>query len=149
MRQLWKNAIMKGSFKILSPDEVKRRLTPLFEERGLKLVILFGSTAVGKMHGQSDIDLGFLCDDDVDIIALTRKVTGLLNTDNVDVVDLKRASPLLKFSAARNCKILFEGRPGIFSEFLSLAFRRFVDTKKLRDAQHTVIRDFLRERGLR
>ena len=141
--------LMKNTFKILSPDEIKRRLAPLFDEKGLKLVILFGSAAAGKMHGRSDIDLGFLYADDVDILALTRKVIRLLKTDNVDVVDLKRASPLLKFSAARNCRILFERTPGVFNEFLSLAFRRFVDTKKLRDAQHSVIRDFLRERGLR
>lgn len=139
---------MKETFKILSPDEIKGRLTPLFDERGLRLVILFGSLVTGKMHGRSDIDLGFLYEEDVDILALTRRVTGLLKADNVDVVDLRRASPLLKFSAARNCRILFEGTPGVFSEFLSLAFRRFVDTKKLRDAQHSVVRDFLRERGL-
>jgi len=139
---------MKDDLVNLTPDEIKRRLGPLFNESGLELVILFGSVAVGKVHGRSDIDLGFLYGHDVNILDLTGKVTGLLGTDKVDVVDLRRASPLLRFSAARNCVVLFERVPGTFSKFLSLAFRRFVDTKKLRNAQRSVIRDFLHERGL-
>lgn len=133
---------------IIPPDEIKRRLTPLFQEGGLKLVLLFGSSVTGKRHSRSDIDVGFLYKDKADTLALTQRVIRLLKTDNVDVVDLKRASPLLKFSAVRNCRVLFEAAPGLFSEFSSLAFRRFVDTKKLRDAQRSVIRGFLHERGL-
>jgi len=134
--------------KIILPDEIKRRLTPLFPEKGLQLVLLFGSSVTGNRHSHSDIDLGFLFDDEVDILALTNKVIRLLKTDNVDVVDLKKASPLLKFSASRSSEVLFEKTPSLFNAFSSLAFRRYVDTKKLRDAQHSVVMDFLHERGL-
>ncbi len=139
---------MRDTYKIISPDEIKRRLTPVFSENGLKLVLLFGSSVTGNVHRQSDIDLGFLFEGNVDILALTNKVIRLLKTDRVDVVDLKRASPLLKFSASRSCKVLFEKTPGLYNAFSSLAFRRYVDTKKLRDAQHSVVMDFLHERGL-
>jgi len=145
---LWKNAPMLDSYKIILPDEIKRRLTPLFREKGLKLVLLFGSSVTGNRHSRSDIDLGFLFDGELDILTLTNKVIRLLKTDKVDVVDLKRASPLLKFSASRNSEILFEKTPGLYNAFSSLAFRRYVDTKKLRDAQHSVVLDFLHERGL-
>jgi len=134
--------------KIILPDEIKRRLTPLFPEKGLQLVLLFGSSVTGNRHSHSDIDLGFLFDGEVDILALTNKVIRLLKTDNVDVVDLKKASPLLKFSASRSSEVLFEKTPGLYNAFSSLAFRRYVDTKKLRDAQHSVVMDFLHERGL-
>jgi len=134
--------------KIILPDEIKRRLTPLFRENGLKLVLLFGSSVTGNRHRQSDIDVGFFFDGEVDIFALTNKVIRLLKTDKVDVVDLKKASLLLKFSASRSSVVLFEKTPGLFNAFSSLAFRRYVDTKKLRDAQHSVVMDFLHERGL-
>lgn len=134
--------------KIILPDEIKRRLTAIFSERGLKLVLLFGSSVTGKRHRQSDIDVGFLFDGEVDILALTNKVIRLLKTDKVDVVDLKKASPLLKFAASRSSVVLFEKTPGLYNAFSSLAFRRYVDTKKLRDAQHSVVMDFLHERGL-
>lgn len=129
-------------------EEIRDRLSPLFKNEGIKLVLLFGSVVSGKVHKQSDIDLAFLFDKPVDILALTNKVIRLLRTDNVDVVDLKRASPLLKFSVAENGRLLYEKSPGIFAEFYSLAFRMYVDTKKLRIAQTISVRKFLESRGL-
>jgi len=140
---------MRATCKIITPREIRRRLSPMFSEKGLELVLLFGSIVTGKVHRRSDIDLGFLFEGEVDILALTNKVIRLLKSDRVDVVDLQKASPLLKFSAVKRSEVLFEKRPGIFSVFSSLAFRRFVDTKKLRDAQHSAVLDFLHERGLR
>ncbi len=132
----------------LTIEEIRDRLSPLFNDEGIKLVLLFGSVVSGKVHKQSDIDLAFLFDKPMDILALTNKVIRLLHTDNVDVVDLKRASPLLKFSVARNGRLLYEKSPGIFTEFYSLAFRMYVDTKKLRIAQTISVRKFLESRGL-
>jgi len=129
-------------------EQIKNNLTPLFNEEGLQLVLLFGSVALGREYRKSDIDLGFLFDRPIDILALTNRVIQLLRTDKVDVVDLRRASPLLKFSAIRQGKILFEKTPGLFDAFKSLIFRIYVDTKKLRDAQEKAIQNFLGERGL-
>ena len=128
--------------------EIKGRLAPLFNEEGLRLVLLFGSVASGKDYKESDIDLGFLFDRPIDILALTNQVIQLLRTDRVDVVDLSRASPLLKYSAIRQGKVLFEQTPGLFNIFQSLTTRIYVDTKKLRDAQEKAIHNFLGERGL-
>jgi uncharacterized protein len=135
--------------KILSVEEIKIRLAPLFEDKELQIAFLFGSTASGRVRKQqSDIDLAFLFDKPVDILALTNRVIRLLHFNDVDVVDLRYASPLLRFSVAKNGKLLFERSPGLFHEFVSLAFRRYVDTKKLRDAQTKAIEHFLEERGL-
>ena len=130
-------------------NEIKERLTSLYEEKGLQFVLLFGSTTSGKVSEQSDIDLAFLYDEPVDILALTNRVIQLLHTDRIDVVDLRHASPLLQFSAARQGKLLYERSPGLFHSFFSLAFRRYVDTKKIREAQGKAIEHFLQEKGLR
>jgi predicted nucleotidyltransferase len=139
---------MRNSDKIPSIDEIKERLRPLFKEEELELILLFGSVASRISHKKSDIDLAFLFDKPLDILALTNKVIKLLHTDNVDVVDLKRANPLLKFSIAKNGKLLYERSPGLFNEFYSFAFRRYIDTKKLRSAQGETIKNFLEEKGL-
>ncbi len=129
--------------------EIRERLTPLFQDEGLQFVLLFGSIASGKGNKQSDTDLGFLFDKPVDIVDLTNKIIRLLHFDDVDVVDLRRASPTLKFFAAKYGKVLFERSPGLFHEFYSLTFRRYIDTKKIRDAQSRTIQHFLEEKGLR
>jgi len=128
--------------------EIKNRLSPLFNDEGLRLVLLFGSVASGKECQESDIDLGFLFDRPLDILGLTNRVIQLLRTDRVDVIDLRRASPLLKYSVIRQGEALFEQTPGLFNIFQSLTFRIYVDAKKLRDAQEKAIHNFLEERGL-
>jgi predicted nucleotidyltransferase len=132
----------------LSLTEIKQRLTPLFHEPGLQIVLLFGSRVSGRVHSGSDIDLGILFDSPVDLVRMTSRVTGLLHTERVDLVDLRRASPLLTFSAARQSDLLYERSAGLFNQFFSLSFRRYIDTKKLRDAQKKIIQNFLKEKGL-
>jgi predicted nucleotidyltransferase len=134
--------------KIPSIEEIRERLIPLFEEEGLQLILVFGSVVTGTTHEKSDIDLAFLFDRPVDIVSLTNRVIRLLHTDHVDVIDLKHASPLLKFSAVDKGRLIYEKSPGLFNEFCSLAFRMYVDTKKLRDARARTIKYFLETRGL-
>jgi uncharacterized protein len=140
---------MRGSNKSYSIAEIREKLSPLFQDRTLQVALLFGSVASGRNRRQSDIDLGFLFEGAVDILDLTNQVIRLLQTDCVDVVDLRRASPLLKFSAAKEGKILHERSPGLFNAFYSLALRRYIDTKKIRDAQRVTLNHFLEEKGLR
>jgi len=110
--------------------------------------LLFGSRVSGRVHSGSDIDLGVLFDSPVDLVGITNRVTALLRTDRVDLVDLRRASPLLAFSAARQSILLYEKSAGLFNQFYSLSFRRYIDTKKLRDAKKKTIQNFLKEKGL-
>ena len=135
--------------KAYSTNEIKEKLSSLFKEEALQIVLLFGSQSSGQVHPESDIDLGFLYDEPVDLLDLTNKVIQLLHKDRVDVVDLRRANPLLCYSAVRQGKLLFERSPGLFNSFFSLSFRRYVDTKKLRDARQRAIDNFLQARGRR
>lgn len=139
---------MAKSIKIPTIDEIRENLAPLFLDKGLRFVLLFGSSATGKVHRHSDIDLAFSFDRDIDILALTNDVIRLLHNDNVDVIDLRYVSPLLKFSAARNGRLLYERSQGEFNVFFSLAFRRYIDTKKLRALQAAAIKQFLETRGI-
>ena len=133
------------SMKPFTEKEIKSKLSPLFKGKGLRLAILFGSAVSGKAHSNSDIDIAFLFEKPVAILELTNTVIRLLH---VDVIDLRKASPLLKFSAVKKGKLLFEKTPGIFNEFYSLAFRMYVDTQKLRDGHAIFIKNYLKEEGV-
>ena len=58
----------------ISIGEIKKGLSPLFNDEGLRLVLLFGSAVSGKIHKKSDIDFAFLFDKPVDILSLTNRV---------------------------------------------------------------------------
>jgi predicted nucleotidyltransferase len=138
---------MQETAKAYSIGEMKERIAPLFEDESLQLVLLFGSVVTGATHKKSDIDLAFLFDGPVNILAFTNRVIRLLHCDNVDVIDLRHASPLLRFSAVQKGRLLYEKSPGVFNEFCSLAFRMYVDSKKLRDGHAEVIKGFLQTRA--
>ncbi len=70
-----------------------------------------------------------------------------LGVQSVDVSDLSRAEPLLLMLVAREGVPLYEENPGDFACFVSLAARRFADTRKFREMERREIHDFLaRER---
>lgn len=135
--------------RLKSIEEIRKGLEPLFAEEGTELVMLFGSAASGAVHPRSDIDIAVLCQKPIDILSLTNRVIRLLGTDQVDVVDLRRAAPLIRFLVAKRGRILFEKRNGVFGSFYSLAFRMYIDSGKLRQAQKVAIQQYLETRSVR
>ncbi|MBC3194244.1 nucleotidyltransferase domain-containing protein [Pseudonocardia sp. C8] len=67
---------------------------------GLDLLLLHGSRSRGEAHPGSDWDLGYL--GEVDPARLLDAVASALGTNRVDLVDLARATALLRFEAARD-----------------------------------------------
>ena len=111
------------------------------------LIVLFGSAASGRARPRSDVDVAVLNRGAADLDVLFLALAPKLKTDRLDLVDLRRAGPLLAFEVARSGLVLFERSPGVFRQFQSLASRRYADTKKLRIAQQRSIQVFLaRER---
>lgn len=127
---------------------IRDQLRPLFNRADLQMVLLFGSHAVGEARHDSDIDLALLGDRPLDLVSLTTEMIRLLKQSRVDLVDLRRASPLLLMEVVRKGILLYERTPGSYLEFCSLAVRRYIDTKKLREARKTAIERFLEQRGL-
>ncbi|MGH9387264.1 MAG: type VII toxin-antitoxin system MntA family adenylyltransferase antitoxin [Vicinamibacterales bacterium] len=109
----------------------------------LQLIVLFGSTARGRAGTQSDVDVAVSTDATADLDALYLALAPAFRTDRLDIVNLRRAGPLLAFDIARSGVVLFERSPGIYRQFQSLAQRKYADTKKLRDAQRRAIQVFL------
>ncbi len=75
---------------------------------GLHLLILFGSRGRGDAADHSDWDLGYLGTEDMDVSALLGVLVTTLRTNMVDLVDLHRASGLLRYRAARDGHAVFE-----------------------------------------
>lgn len=87
------------------------------EHPGLRLLVLIGSRATGQEHAGSDWDLGVLGGASLDVAALWSDAARVLGTDAVDVVDLGRASAVLRRDAAASGRPLFEREPGTFVAF--------------------------------
>ena len=115
----------------------------LGQHLGARLIVLFGSVARGEGAAE-DLDIGILAPGPLDIVAVTNDLTQSLQTQAVDVTDLGRADPVLLALVARDGISLFENEPGVFARFVSVATRRFADTKKFRDTQADALRHITR-----
>ncbi len=84
---------------------------------GLELLLLFGSRARADAHARSDWDFGYVAADGFDAAALLAAVVETVGSDRVDLVDLRHASGLLRFRAARDGKVVYEARPRLAEQF--------------------------------
>jgi len=127
----------------VSIDAVREVVGLVAREEGLRLVVLFGSTARGEKRAE-DLDLALLGSGPLDLVDLTNRLIQAIGVQEIDLVDLRRADSLLMMLVARDGIPLFEEPPGEFTRFWSLAARRYADTRKFREAERESIRDFVR-----
>lgn len=110
------------------------------EHPQLQVLLVHGSRATGTAHDRSDWDLGYLADDGLDHLGLLAAVTRMLGTDDVDLVDLRRASALLRFEAGRDGHLVHERSPGDHLDFVLEATRFWCDAEPvIRRAQAAVL----------
>lgn len=132
----------------VSPDDLRRAAAAVGCDTAARLILLFGSAARvpergPPPRGPEDLDLGVLHDTTPDLVDLTNRFIRALRIQAVDVTDLRRADPLLLMLAARDGVPLYERDPGEFSRFVSLAARRYADTRKFRVSERDEVRDFV------
>lgn len=128
-------------------DQLQEAVTTVCVEIGARLALLFGSAARQEERAAEDLDIGILAGEPFDTVDVTNRLIRRLSIQHVDVVDLSRADPLLLALAARDGVLLYEASPGELARFVSLASRRYADTRKFREAEREEVRDFLSGRA--
>ena len=78
---------------------------------------MFGSRARSGAQPGSDWDLGYLAQAGLDLPALLGAVVEIVGCDRVDLVDLGRASGLLRYRAARDGQVVYEAHPRLAERF--------------------------------
>jgi predicted nucleotidyltransferase len=115
------------------------------EAKGLELLVLYGSHARGDAHPGSDWDFGYLAGPAFDPDDLLARLVLRLGTDEVDLVDLSRASALLRYRAAAEGRPLFESAPDRFERFWFEAVSFWCDMGPIiREAYEGILEDLKR-----
>lgn len=118
----------------------QHQLYQLADQFGLSLVLLFGSQAQGRITPLSDIDIAVLSVrnkslDTYDKLRLTGAFQELFKSNQVDVVLLNRAGPLLRYEALTKGVILLDRDPAYHAAIHLQALRDYEDTKHFRAVQ--------------
>ncbi len=127
----------------MTTEEIVIRLREYFGERKeVVAAYLFGSVAEGRAGKLSDIDVGILVEE-----SLIRPVRygyrahvltdlmGRLHTNEVDLVVLNKASPLLAHEVIRPGHVIFCRNQNQRVAFETASFNKYVDTEPLRRIQ--------------
>lgn len=123
----------------VTPAELRERLSMDPAAAALRLAVLHGSRARADATEGSDWDIGVLADDPPDLAALSAALTEILGTDEVDVVDLRRTSALLRYRSARDGIPLRERPPGEFQRFQLEAVQFWCDTETVIRRAHDAV----------
>ncbi|MFM6322641.1 MAG: type VII toxin-antitoxin system MntA family adenylyltransferase antitoxin [Microcystis panniformis] len=152
--------MVKNTKELKIIDTVNRITTTVEKIPNLKLLILFGSRARGEHRLDSDWDLAISYDE-------TNRQTGIkeisndyltslsilselfeINRDSIDLIELDRCSPLMKYQVARDGKLIYEKNTGDFLKFRVRAWKEYADTAKFRKIQKDSIDLWLKQWGV-
>jgi predicted nucleotidyltransferase len=135
IKERWKG------FAELEPDigQALERLLPLFEREDVLLAYLFGSLAQGR--DANDVDLAVLVESQP-AFRLREPIVECLGTERVDLVDLKRASPVLRFEILRTGRCLYAVNGDTQNRYELETLHLYRDTHSMRRRQQ----EYLRER---
>jgi predicted nucleotidyltransferase len=127
---------------LCSLDAVRAKLTAA----GVSLAYVFGSAAQGRERPDSDLDVAVLFADDVPRerygelrVQLLTELVGLTHTNDVDLVVLNEAPPLLAFQVIDGGRLLLGDRREQV-RFETRAIQRYIDTAPIRRKLEAALR---------
>lgn len=128
------------------------RLAHALDRDGVVAATLIGSQARGTPGPLSDVDVAVWHEPSLDPagrlqlqLELARVASEALNTDEVDIVMLNRAPPLLRHRAVRDGKLLVERDPDARVRLDARALLDYLDTKPLRAEMSRGLRKRIQE----
>ena len=122
------------------PVDIEHRLadlTPLFERDNVRLVYLFGSLTQDRPA--HDVDLAILTQGEP-AYRLYQAIADCLGTERLDLVDLRRAPPVLRFQIVRAGRPIYVADEREHEQFVLDTLHLYRDTAPLRRQQRELLR---------
>lgn len=134
---------------MIDMDKIKPQIKKLAEKYGLSLVMLFGSQVSGKTHKESDFDFAFA----TEIYKSPRETAEMLFDftrelrigNNIELVNLKNASPFLLKQVAMNSILIYEQGPHLYNLFKIYAIKRHMEERKFLKLKELSLNKFLQK----
>lgn len=125
-----------------------KELLGIVEKYNIELLVYFGSYQTEYYNQESDIDIAFLASGPLaldDQISLLEDLIRLHRKSELDLVDLRRADPVLRYEVALNGKVLYEKEVGLFERYSLFYIKRFYELKPLFEEEKKRIANSIKE----
>lgn len=109
----------------------------LAQKYSLELLLLFGSRITGKIHKESDYDIAYLSNNKLNLDGEGRLINELLpivgehDERLINLVNIKKVSPLLLYAMTSRARVIFEKTTTTFACLRAYAFKKYIETKPL------------------
>jgi predicted nucleotidyltransferase len=130
------------------PQDIEKRLenlVPLFEKEGVLLAYLFGSLVqkgekLSRPRPPGDVDLAILTKEGT-VYELQEAIVDVLGTDRLDLVDLRKASPVLRFEILRSGRPIYISDDDLRERYEMETIHLYRDTELMRRRQRKVLKE--------
>lgn len=130
----------------LLKQSTKKKIKKTAKEYNLSLVLAFGSKISGWARKESDLDIGVLSKKahfEKDYFGLYADLSKIFKGEDIDLVFINRADPLLLKKIAENCLLIY-GSKRSFSWFKVYALERYYDFQKHFELERKYVKGFIR-----
>lgn len=130
------NTFKKGG--TLNIGDYKDAIKNICQENSIDLLYLFGSAATGQAGPLSDVDLAFYSQKSGAglIESLQIEFVNLFKRDDIDLLDLKIAGPLVCFKAIKQGALIFCANQALKVQLEYLVITKYLSTQHLRREYH-------------
>jgi len=125
----------------------KRNLQYLKGKYDIKLIYVFGSYSKGTNTKNSDLDIAVLLGnghDPMDKLALIGDLVSIFKRDDIDLVVLNSANPVLRHQVIKHGELIFEENEDVKVEFEVKTLREYMDMEYFRKVQMDVIKEWVK-----
>lgn len=116
---------------MIEKPELIRKIAQTYS---LELILLFGSRVSLKTHRESDFDIAYLSKRDLGLqeeAKLIMEFSQIFKSENIDLVNLKKAPPLLMKQIFQKHTVLFRSNLKIYNSYKIYAWKRFIEAAVL------------------
>ncbi len=120
----------------------KEKITDIAKRYNLALVVLFGSRARGDGRHKSDFDIAYSSIEPMELSKENQMAVefhSVFKTINVDIVNLRNASPLLLQKIVNEGIPIYEVKESLFNNLYLYAARIFRESKNLNDLRREYV----------
>lgn len=118
-------------------ERKQKIINKLAQKYSLELLLLFGSRITGQIHKESDYDIAYLSRRPLDLDDEGRLIIGLLaivgeqDERLINLVNIRKVTPLLLYAMTSRCQVLYEREPTKFAILRAYAFKKYIEMKPL------------------
>lgn len=131
-------------------NQLKSKLNMLVSLYNIKLLYVFGSYAKNKSNRKSDLDIAILLEDGYNPtikLNIIGELVDIFNRDDVDLVILNNANPVLKHQIIKHGIVLYEESEEIKVNFEVRVLKEYMDMEHFRKNQMKYVKEWFHALG--